>query len=403
MNLGDVVKTKIDSVAFWGAGIARLEGCVAFVPGTCPGEDVTVRVQKIHPQFVVMELLSVDTPSPDRIAPVCRIPETGERVPGCVYDHIAYPAELSYKHLQFRNFLARQGKINDVDSFLLPPVASPRDLHYRNKMEMHVGRGADGVLRLGYRGDDNKTIVDIPECPLAFAPLNVRLAEYRKALGALRDGMRLTFRWTPTQGVFVWMDGMMKSGTLMEETCLGALEVAVDGFFQVNPDVGDLLITEIMRLIKVHHPAQFVDIYCGVGVFALAAVRCNVGKVYGIEHVRSAVALANRNSARLGLPVWFTGADAYQGASAVMRDMEMRGCCVLVDPPRAGLCDRMREYLVHRRPETILYVSCSPDTLARDLSQLVEAGRYRVCSAQVFDMFPRTAHFESVTALRREP
>ena len=403
MNLGDVLKVKVDSVAFWGSGIARLEGCVIFIPGVCPGEEVMVRVMKIHPHFLVTELVSIETPSPDRITPVCRVPETGERVPGCVYDHVTYPTEISYKQAQFRDFLQRQGKLADVDKFLLPPVASPKDLHYRNKMELHVGKGPGGVLRLGYRGDDNKTVVDIPSCPLAFDPINVRLAEYRKSLGALREGMTVSFRWTPFNGVVAWTTGLRADGTLQEETCIGPLEVAMDGFFQVNPEVGDLLLKEVMRHIKTYSPATFIDIYSGVGVFALAAARCDAGKVYGIEHAKAAIALANRNAARLGLPVWFTCADAYQGASALMQNMEMRRCCVLVDPPRCGLCDSMRKFLAQRRPETILYVSCAPDTLVRDLAKLVEDGGYQIRSAQVFDMFPRTAHFESLTVLRREP
>ncbi|MCL1857372.1 MAG: TRAM domain-containing protein, partial [Kiritimatiellaeota bacterium] len=235
MKVGESIQGRVESIAYWGSGIVRVDGLVVFVPGTCVGEEVTARVKKVKPRFAVAELVSIDTGTPDRIEPVCRIPATGLRVPGCIYDHMRYEAELACKQQQFREFLQHFVQLKDADRFLLPPVPSPRELHYRNKIVMHVG--TNGSKRtLGYRGDDNKTVIDMEACPLAIEPINEWIGEYRATLDLIALGTDITFRWTAPDGVVSWL-GKKDSPTriLKEETCIGTLEGSTEDFFPVNP------------------------------------------------------------------------------------------------------------------------------------------------------------------------
>jgi tRNA/tmRNA/rRNA uracil-C5-methylase (TrmA/RlmC/RlmD family) len=405
LHPGDPLELTIDSLAYRGAGVARSGGCVVFVHGTCPGERVFVRVTRVHPRFVEAELTSVAESSPSRIQPVCRVPGPDGapvRVPGCVYDHLSYPAELEAKQRQLEGFLARQARLEDVPGLLQPPTASPADLHYRNKIILHAGFN-DTHFGLGYVGDDNRSVIDMPACPLAVPAINDALRGLRDD-GRFRDELRpdddVTLRWTPTDGAVVWIgEPSRHAAPLRESTAFGLLEVPRDGFFQVNSGVGALLIERVVAAALRCSPSALVDVYCGVGVFALAAAHAGIRRTLGVETGRAAIAAARRNAESLRLPAEFACLPADEGLAAALDEVGARGTCVVLDPPRDGLDAEVRRMLVECRPSTLLYVSCAPDTLARDLVQLVRDGGYRVDSCALFDMFPRTAHFETLTVL----
>jgi len=400
MNVGDIVKGKIESLASWGDGVIRIEGFVVLIPGTCVGEEVTACVTRVQPRFASAKIASIETASPDRITPVCRVPPTGRRIPGCIYDHISYAAELACKQAHFRSTLQGFTPLKEADSFLLPPVASPRDVHYQNKLVVRVETNAAGRRCIGVRSKD-KGIIDIESHPLALDSINACLRGYRVMRDTLRDGSCITFRWTAFNGTMSWKDNPTEHlKTLKEKTCFGPLDVPSNGDFHTNPGVSALLIDEVIAHIKRHQPVCFVDTYSGVGTFALAAVRNGVETVYGVEHTHALVRLAECNAARLWLPARFLAMDAFEGVSTVLSKLStMRRCCVFVDPPCSGLCATLRKLLVQQRPEFIFYVSCDPHTLARDLARFVEVGHYRILSSQIFDMSPRTAHFLSLTIL----
>jgi len=401
MTVGDILTLKIESIAFWGNGVAHHGAMVLFVPETVPGERVTVRVESVRSNFAIAKAVSVVEPSPDRITPCCRVPPENTRVPGCVYDHIRYETEVAIKNRQLRDFLERQVLKASCADVLRAPVLSPRDVNYRNKIVLH-GVVQNGVPCLGYYGDDNVTVVPIPECPLTVPEINEGLQTYQDRLNRLRYPCRLTLRWTPNDGVCSWFGKLPPAEPpLLEDTILGMVEVPVDGFFQVNAGVADYLVEEVMGHLKEIQPDFVLDLYCGVGIFALAAARLGVSSVVGVECGNNAVNAAKRNAAMLSLKASFRCADAAVGAREALKDVPPGRRCVIVDPPREGLDDAMRGALIAHHPEAIIYVSCSADTLARDLPPLMKNNRYRLVSSRLFDMFPRTAHFESVTVLER--
>jgi tRNA/tmRNA/rRNA uracil-C5-methylase (TrmA/RlmC/RlmD family) len=407
-----IVTLHVDDIAYGGKGVARLEnGKVCFVPAVLPGETVNASIVEEHAGFTKARLIDIVTPSPFRIPPACPLAPAPSSLsapcsllscPGCTYQHARYDEELRLKQHQFETLLVRQaGCAADV---LQPPVPAPASLGYRNKMALHAQRDGKDV-RLGYFAEDNTTVVDVPACPLALPALNERLAELRanpSFLAGLRDGATLTFRHT-ARDLAVWWRGEAKANDtwLVESTSLGPLAVPRGSFFQVNPAVAGLLLSHVMATLTAHPPRQVVDLFCGVGLFALAAAKLGVPSVIGADVDGPAMQAADYNARQLGLTgIRWSAGTARKILAAAGSGLAGTSTLLIVDPPRAGLGRNLVGAILGNPPERLLYVSCAPDTLARDLVGLREGG-YRVERAQLFDMFPRTAHFESVTALRR--
>ena len=419
MDVGTHLSGTVESVAYRGAGILRpAEGPVVFVHGgVCAGERVEARVSRVHARFAEAELVAVAESAPFRIAPVCRLPD-GTRVPGCVYDHMAYDAEVVTKRAQLADFLrgafrkaARPDLVESLDSLLVPPVSSPAPLHYRNKIVLHAGR-TRGARALGYLGDDNRTLVDIPQCPLACDGINRELAALRADRDfrrAVRDGDDVTIRWTPADGAVPWIGRPSpRAAPLTEHAFFGDLEVPLDGFYQVNTAVADLLAAALADHAASLAPAAVVDAYCGIGILGLAILsRLGAGtaRLLGMETGRAAVAAARRNAKRLGFAAEYACCPVADGLDAALQEVGADGTFVILDPPRDGLEPETVRTLLARRPQHIAYVSCSPDRLARDLERLCAAdgGAYEPTSVRLFDMFPRTLHFETLALLVRCP
>jgi 23S rRNA (uracil1939-C5)-methyltransferase len=411
MVAGDELELVIESVVYRGAGLARHAGCVVFVAGVAPGERVRVRVERLRRNYAEARLLAVVTPSADRIAPCCRLPAApGARLaprsaPGCVYDHLSYAAEVAVKQRQLADFLGRLPQSEGAMA-CLPPVASPMELHYRNKIVLHAARGrADRVPRLGYLAEDNRTVVDVPACPLARAPINAELARFRAAAAFqhLRDGQDVTFRWTVADGVVQWIDRPATDAPwLIEASPIGPLRVSCGGFYQVNPEVAQALVQQVAAWyteVSAITP-DVLDLYCGVGGFGLACAQSGARRVLGIESGRDAIDCARANARALNAAVEFRCQRGLQAASEAFGGFDLATATVIVDPPRDGLEPPVCEALAAGRPPRIIYISCDPATLTRDLKILLPTG-YRIVAARLFDLFPRTAHFETAVLLAR--
>lgn len=401
--------------------MARHEGKICFIPGVLPGETVDAEITRDRGDFCEARALSILEPSPARITTVCPLTlsiPTGNRrhpaantaiCPGCCYQHMTYDQELQTKHAHLCQLLERHAP--GAAALCLPPVASPLTLGYRNKMALHAQRdGSD--LRLGYFMEDNQTIVDVQACPLAMDPLNSVLAERRQSasfMHGLRDGMTLTFRWTARDGA-VWWRGRAaeKDVWLVEESIVGPLSVPRNSFYQTNPAVAHLLVGEVSRLLAADRPGRVVDLYCGVGIFALAAAQQGVPQVIGLDVDGPALKAAEYNAGKLGLTniQWSAGSAHKTSISSLGGKRRPGGCIprigkepdttVIVDPPRTGLGRAMVSELAKLAPTSLLYISCAADTMARDAAWLKESG-YTLRHSRVFDMFPRTPHFESLT------
>ena len=375
------MNVEIQDVGYGGVGVARSADGVIFVPGAFTGERVEVEIVSKKKRFAHARLLNVLDASPQRI--VSPVPT----VPGMVYANLDYAAEVALKQQQLKTLLQRIGKL-DVPE-LKAPVASPQALHYRNKLTLHW----DG-RRLGYVGEDNLTLVETPMCPLSQPPINDLLKQLRAdrlALRKVRPGERVYFRYTPQDGVVVGL-GKSPQGTLTEVFAGLTLTVAADAFFQVNLACAELLAQAFRQAVG---GAQRVfDLYCGTGLFGFLAVQAGAKEIFGLETTPSAVASAKQNARRMGVKAEYRCAP-----SECLPDRLPRAEAWIVDPPRDGLSAEVRQNLLQALPERVLYISCAPDTLARDLAQLTTA--YQIESMQLFDFFPRTAHFETLTVLKR--
>lgn len=400
--MAEMATVQIEGLAFGGRGVARHEGLVVFVAGSAPGETVEVELHR-HQRFAEGHMRRLLSAAPERRDPLCPLalrPGQAAACPGCAYQHLDYTAELAAKCEQLGQQLLRLG--GGAPEQLLPALAAPEALGYRNKIVLHAAPGGAG---LGYYGTDNRSVLDVPACPLARPELNARLAEWRARpgwLAGLPPARRWTGRWTAADGALAWEDEAPATAPpLTQATAIGPLAVPRAAFFQVNDGAAALLLAAVQAQLRAQPPEGFLDLYCGVGVFALAAARLGVPAVLGIELEGPAVAAARQNAAALAPGVGeFLGGDAGQLLPKALKRLRGRHPTLLVDPPRGGLAPAVLTAIAQQPPPRLLYVSCAADTLARDVARLRQTG-YRVRSAQVVDMFPRTPHFESLTVLER--
>lgn len=437
------MRLTITSVAYLGSGIARTaEGMVVFVPGSLPGETVEATIVKRAKRFMVASVDEILEASPDRIKPDCRLP-SGVQVPGCVYDHASYSCELRLKAAQLQDFLRPVSlgfatsanpvpsdnsanpvigvnpvndvigvnpitgvtPVNDVIGINAVTGVNPTNplppsswRPYRNKMVLHYRRGA-----LGYVGEDNQTIIDIAYCPLSLPQINYELARVR-ASEHFRNGDKLTIRYTSLDGAVSWVNNPPPDlRHLREKTAIGPMLVPTDGFFQINPFVSRELVRQVTDWAKQGGEKEVLDLYCGVGVFALhAMLQAGFIKATGIESGRHAVAAAEENARAFGVApgATFICSDAVEAARQGFFLRDLSHTLVIVDPPRMGLGRPVSEALRDSGAPRIIYVSCDPATLARDLRVILRGG-YAIEAVRMFDMFPRTAHFETAVLLRR--
>jgi len=386
---------------YGGDGLGRLgDGRVVFVPGAYAGENVKAEIVEEKKHFVKARLVEVVEASPERIEP-------GVAVPGMVYSTLSYKGELAAKEEQLKDFFSRA-------RITFPYVKSLNEglpeANYRNKVVYHFEkvkvRGEGERWRIGYRKEPSHEVVDVENDPLAVPAINAELPNIRRAVIQLlttgpeavrRDTERkgnVTIRWSARTGVKWWIGDAPSGVVLKETTCDKVFEVPADGFYQVNPAAGDVLVKAVVDAYRKNATPKVLDLYCGVGVFGLC---CEPENLVGIESGRQAIDFANRNAAAQGY------ANAKFFAEQVGRNMKRISVggqtTVIIDPPRDGLEPRVPEWLAASKAPRILYVSCDPATLMRDLRIMTRS--YDVESVSWVNMFPRTARFETFVALKR--
>ena len=350
--MSEFVELQITDVAFGGAGVARHEGKVYFVPFTAPGDTVRVKVTRAQKKFSEASLVSVITPSPDRVTPEC---EYFARCGGCAYQHIAYERQLELKHRQVEQTLRRVGKFLEVP--MRPIVAAPERYAYRNRIRVHVQDG-----QAGFFAHRSHELIPITHCAIARPAVNESLRDLRRT--SVRDGDYTLF--------------------------------ARDGhefFEQTNDEVAAALLALTEQTVR-RDQTLLLDAYAGAGFFShrLAPL---FGQVIGIEENEHAVARARSKAAAnerhlLG--------DVSMLLTEIVTAHAMDRATVILDPPATGVAPHVTDILSAARPSEILYVSCNPATLARDLSAL--RSTYRLESVTPLDMFPQTAEIEVLAVLR---
>ena len=379
---------KIDSFAFGGGAVGTLEnGKRCFVRGGVPGDKLKIEIVSDRKKFAVGEILEIKEASPDRIKPAC--PYFGQ-CPGCSYLHVPYEVELEWKQKQFERFLIHS-KLADP-AVMRPPIGAPKRFGWRNKIRFTY---RDGIR--GYLAEDNKSLIEIADCQLAR--MDLRNLAMRTPIPSEGSG-KVTFR-SSLEGARIVTDETAQE--LLHEEVLGQqMAVPAGAFYQINKEAFDLLAEEFLSLINELELDIFAELYCGSGTFSLLASGTDVRKILGIELDRLAVKTAASNLKGHGTcEKRFLCGDASAMFSHIRKEKPER-VLLLVDPPRTGLAPDLCRKINFSGLRRMIYVSCGPDTLARDL-KILETGErpWHVVATRLIDLFPSTAHFESITMLER--
>ena len=374
----------IKSFANGGEAVGTLpNGKSVFVRGAIPGETVELEIVQEKKRFARARLLNVIEASTDRITPECPYFST---CPGCSYQHIPYALELEWKQKQLQWLL----RSFDVAAFNAP-TPSPTRFCWRNKIVLHSDNGI-----CGYRAEDNSSIIPVSECKLALPEINQMIPACRPS-GATDTVLRKS----TCDSVCVF-EKKSASGILTEEIPnFGKFKVDANGFFQTNIQVASLLIEKVVETLKSLNCRELCELYCGTGIFSIAAAE-NISdlKSSACEISAPAVKLAKVNAQlhNVSSSCSFTHSDA--GKFFSRYHAKIKDYTLLVDPPRTGMDDTMRKNIRKHQPHNIIYISCAADTLARDINSLQDL--YKINSVSLFDMFPSTAHFETIAVLEKK-
>ncbi|MEN3368886.1 MAG: rRNA (uracil1939-C5)-methyltransferase [Verrucomicrobiota bacterium] len=347
------VELQIQDIAFGGKGVARDEGKAVFVPFTIDGERISARIVREKKQFAEGELVEVLEPSPQRVQPEC--PYFG-RCGGCSYQHINYAHQLELKARQVEQAMRRIGKLSTPP--MRPIVPSPLPYGYRNRITVHAQDKVVGFFRR-----DVHELMDIARCPIAMPEVNDALAQLRTS--RVRDG-HYTLR--------------ARSGPRV--------------FAQTNDAVADAIVVHVAQIFS--RPEKLlIDAFCGAGFFAKRFAP-QFERVVGIDWDRFAIEAAQKDA---GPKEGYVAGDVTTELRWLLQQSDLGSTALMVDPPATGLSAEMRRAILDSPPRTMIYVSCNPPTLARDIAEL--QSRFAVVSITPFDMFPQTAEIEAVVHLQR--
>jgi 23S rRNA (uracil1939-C5)-methyltransferase len=439
---GDELTLTVDTLAYGGAGVARHDGYVVFVQGGIPGDTVRVEVGKAKRAYAEARVLDVLTPSPDRIEPLARHP-------GAPWQVIPYARQLEIKAEQVDDSLRRIGRL---DGYAFEPIIpAVQEWRYRNKLEYSFGRDDTGRLICGFHAPGRwEDIIEVTDCLLASErgnqareevvawcrAQNLEPYDRRTNQGFLRnlvvrEGRRtgeIQVRLvtapgrlddealaaaTPTADGLLWtkLDSVAEttaggetellSGADRLEEELGGLSISISGeaFFQTNTEMAERLYALAIEYAELRGYERLYDLYCGIGTIGLLMAP-RAAELWGLEIVEEAIsdAIANARRNEIDNAHFFAG-----DVRLALRDLVAeagRPDVLVVDPPRAGLSQKVVRRIIEAAPKRIVYVSCNPTTLAPNAAQLVEAG-YELTKVRPVDMFPQTPHIECVAQLER--
>ena len=411
---------KLDGLGRLGEALAEFDGKPVYVFGGIPGETVVVDVVKERRGYIAAEVVEVLDASPHRTQPPC--PYYGECT-GCQWQHVTYEHQLEIKREAVKDALERVGGLDP--SIVGAPVPSPEPFNYRNHARFTVGRGSssDGTVRntpskvgssdggdrqagagralpgrIGYVHRERRRHVEIENCMLMAPWINDALQKLQGRVGetsqlSLRCGVN-TGDWL-LQPTFKQLEVPLASGQKhYTESLLGhTFRVSSPSFFQVNTHQAERLAERVIEALELTGDETIVDAYAGVGTFGVLLA----------DHVKRAIAVEESAAAVADAKVNVDGIANVELREArtedVLAELAEEGVdAVILDPPRAGCMPGTLDALLEYPPRRIVYVSCDPETLARDLAVLT-AGPFKLDSVTPIDMFPQTYHIESMSVL----
>jgi 23S rRNA (uracil1939-C5)-methyltransferase len=427
---GEQLEVEIESLAFGGRGLARVGGFVVFVAGALPGDRVRAEVTKGKKRFAEARTLELLKPGEERVPDRCS--HGGEPCPGAPWQGLEYERQLAFKQDQVEEALRR---IGDLDGFEMEEIVpAAEQWRYRNKLEYSFGAGEDGPA-LGFHARGRwDLIVDVDDCKLASEPGNGArnaVREWAREEGVppydaaartgtlrnlvVREGRRSGQIQTrlvtapeklprPPADLHTVIEGdsggtdgptgVLGEELLREELCGLKLAMSHGAFFQTNTEMAERLYAVAAEFAGLSGRERVFDLYCGIGTIGLTMAP-QAGEVWGLEIVPEAIVDAERNARRNKIEnARFRAANARTGVRPLIEEVG-RPDVVVIDPPRAGLSQKVVRRVIECDARRIVYVSCNPTTLAPNAAQLAEAG-YGLRRVRPVDMFPQTPHIECV-------
>ncbi|MDR6120498.1 23S rRNA (uracil1939-C5)-methyltransferase [Bacillus sp. SLBN-46] len=450
VNKNDYIDVIFEDITHDGAGVAKVEGYPLFIPNGLPGEKAKIKVIKTGKGYGIGRLIELYEKSPYRVD----IPsEEKHKYGGCQLEHISYEGQLKYKENQVRQVLTRIGKLEDV--VVHPILGMEEPFHYRNKAQVPVGE-KDGKLIAGFFKprsheivDTNESLIQLPEVNEAVqvvkeicTELGIPAYQEESHKGVLRHIMARYGQQTeelmvviitrttdlpqknrlveemvarlPKLKSIVHNVNSKRTNVIMGEKTnvlwgneviydyIGDVKFAISAlsFYQVNPVQTKVLYEKALEYANLSGEENVIDAYCGIGTISLFLAQ-KAKKVFGVEVVPEAIEDAKRNAAlneiknaefaageaEVVIPKWYK-----EGNTADV---------LVVDPPRKGCDEALLQTIIEMKPKKVVYVSCNPGTLARDL-RILEDGGYKTVEVQPVDMFPMTTHVECCAWLERK-
>ncbi len=436
-----------------GEGIGHVQGMTVFVKDAVVGDLAEVKIVKVKKNIAYGRLMKLITPSPYRVEPVC---DKAKRCGGCTMQQVSYEQQLEYKWNKVKNCLQRIGKMENVEAIMEKPAYGMNNpFHYRNKAQFPVGRDKNGNVVIGFYAGRSHDIIDTESCAIG-APVNDQIVAIVRSF--IEDNHISTYDEETGRGLvrhilirvgfttkeimvclvtngnklphseilideLVKIDGMTSiclnvnmenTNRILGDKCItlwgqsyitdyiGDIKYQISplSFYQVNPVQTNVLYNKALEYADLSGDETVWDMYCGIGTISLFLAQ-KAKKVYGVEIVPQAIDDARHNAEINGI----TNAEFFVGkAEEVVPDIYKKGGdgshadVVVVDPPRKGCDQVLLDTLVHMAPERIVYVSCDPATLARDVKILQEKG-YEAKKVAVVDQFCHSGHIETVVKL----
>ncbi len=448
LQKNDIIIADILAQGCAGEGIAKPSGYTLFVPFAVEGDKCRLRVLKTGKHFGYAKIEEILKPSPKRTEPPCA---AFGRCGGCALMHMQYQEQLLWKEARVRDAISRIGEQKDCK--VAPTAHGERETAYRNKIQIPVAQDKSGEIVAGFFAPNSHRVVSTSACLLQSEAcrriietvlfwmrengvcaydekthkgivrhIYVREGEEGEVMVSLvtrtknlpcedslisvmkKEGVTTLLQNINAAKTNVILGNETRilygSGTVTAKIGNIAYTVSHHSFFQVNPPVATMLYEKGLELLGDISDKTVFDLYCGIGSISLYLAK-KAKKVIGVEIVPEAIEDARKNAAQNGIfnTEFYTG-DAGEVTKALYEKGVFADIAV-VDPPRKGCSLQLIDTLLSMRPEKILYVSCNPATLARDIKILADAG-YTCGTVYPFDMFPQTAHVEAITVLQKK-
>ena len=411
----------VDGISHGGEGVARINGKATFIPFSIPGETVSIRITEEKKNYQRAELENIIRSSPDRKEPPCPY---YYKCGGCSYQHVDYQLQLNLKRQVVEETLKR---IGGIEVEVNPTIGMENPWRYRNKVEWHTGIES-GQPRLGFYTSNSKSLIDIDNCLLISTEMRAYSCYLNQHWQELRipENCEIILRHSSCGQLMIIFNGTGTSeidfaqmlndheaasvysidqnvtrlhyGDTRLEEKLGDItfELSPLSFFQVNHSQTEKMLEIVKDFAQLRRSDTVLDAYCGTGSIALSLAQ-NVKKVVGVESFKSAIKDAKRSAFINNI----SNCKFVKGAcEEIVPILEENFNVIILDPPRNGCKKELIQAVINKSPRSIIYVSCNPSTLARDLA-LFKDTDYTVEKVQPIDMFPQTHHVECVVLMSR--